>query len=121
MKTALSFLLVVGAATARADDHPQHHSAPTDAHRAGVDHRHDDATGVGHTASVHHFLLAEDGGTIRLETSNAADTTGRDRIRLHLQAIARSFAAGDFSMPTRIHDQVPPGVAVLKARNAPRP
>jgi hypothetical protein len=82
-------------------------------HRAGVDHRHDAATGVSHEASVHHFLLAPDGGTIRLEaTSDAA--ADREQIRTHLRHVARSFAAGNFDLPMLIHDQVPPGVDVMK-------
>jgi hypothetical protein len=65
---------------------------------------------------VHHFLLAKDGGSIRLEATDAADVEGRDRIREHLQAITRAFASGDFAMPMAIHDQVPPGVEVMKKR-----
>ena len=90
--------------------------APSKEHRAGVDHRHDLATGVGHDASAHQFRLAEDGGSIRLEVTDAADAAGRDRIREHLQGIAKAFGEGDFSMPMRIHDQVPPGVEVMRAR-----
>jgi hypothetical protein len=90
--------------------------APSSSHRAGVDHRHDEATGVGHEDSEHEFRLAEDGGSIRLEVTDAANTAGRDRIREHLRGIAKAFAEGDYSLPTRIHDQVPPGVDGMKSR-----
>lgn len=35
---------------------------------------------------------------------------------MHLHVVAHSFRAGDFSLPMFIHDQVPPGVEVMKAR-----
>ena len=87
-------------------------------HRAAVDRRHDAVTGVGHDESVHHFLLDERGGTIRLEATDAANTAGRDRIRAHLRTVARAFAKGDFALPRHIHAQAPPGVDVMKARRA---
>jgi len=85
-------------------------------HQADVDHRHQDTTGVPSGGTRHHFLLAEDGGSIRLGVEDEGQAAARERIRAHLQVIARSFAAGDFTMPMRIHDQVPPGVDVMKAR-----
>jgi hypothetical protein len=101
-----------------AQDHAQCPMAQSKERRAGVDHRHDEATGVGHDASEHHFVLAKDGGAIRLEVKDASDVAGRDRIREHLQHITRAFGEGDFSMPRRIHDQAPPGVDVMTARRA---
>jgi hypothetical protein len=86
-------------------------------HRAAVDHRHDAATGVSHEASVHHFLLAADGGTIRLEATSDAPAD-REQIRMHLRHVARSFADGNFELPMLIHDQVPPGTAVMKKKKA---
>jgi hypothetical protein len=85
-------------------------------HQADVDRRHDHATGVPHELAKHHFVLSPEGGTIRLEVRDAARTAERDRIRGHLQLVARSFAAGDFSLPLLIHDRVPPGAAVMKER-----
>jgi hypothetical protein len=79
-----------------------------------VDHRHDEATGVGHADSVHHFELGPRGGAIRLEATSDADTEGRDRIRTHLQMIAREFAQGRFDLPMLIHDQTPPGVDTMR-------
>lgn len=90
--------------------------AASHAKREQVDHRHDVATGVPHEKAVHQFLLAKDGGSIRLEVTDAGDVEARDRIREHLQVVTRSFAAGDFALPMAIHDQVPPGTEVMKKR-----
>ena len=116
MKTTLVVLLLVGAPGVRAQEHadcPMHKSADR---RAEVDHRHQEATGLPSDGLEHHFLLASDGGSIRLEVKDASQTDARELVRAHLQAIARSFAQGDFSMPMHIHDQIPPGVEVMKAR-----
>ena len=105
-----------------ADAPPMNHAecpmAGAHQRRADVDSRHDQATGVGHEGLVHHFLLAKDGGTIRLELKDPGRTAARDDVRRHLQEIARAFAAGDFGVPTEIHARVPPGVAVMKDRKA---
>ena len=87
-------------------------------HRAAVDHRHDAVSGVSHEGTAHHFLLTPDGGTIRLESTDPASVADRDRIRQHLQTVARAFAAGDFAMPMQVHGQVPPGVKTLKKRKS---
>ncbi len=121
MRVLLAAVVVIagaGAGAAQADDHADCPMASAHAHRADVDGRHDAVTGVPHEGAVHHFLLSPDGGTIRLEVIDPAQVEARDRIREHLQVVARSFAAGDFALPMRIHDQVPPGVAVMKKRKA---
>jgi hypothetical protein len=84
-----------------------------DAHAAGVDHRHDETTGMAADTSVHHFEITSRGGVIRLEAATATDEEGRDEARQHLEHVAQSFAAGDFSMPMFIHGQVPPGAAAM--------
>ncbi len=117
LRAFAGFVLVSGLATAAAaQDHANCPMAGSDAHRANVDHRHDEATGVAHEGTVHHFLLTKDGGSIGLEVNDASKAEERDRIREHLQVVARSFAAGDFALPMLIHDQVPPGVKVMKER-----
>ena len=117
LRTVAVLLVVTGVgAAAVAHDHASCPMARSHAHRDQVDQRHDEATGVPHEGAVHHFLLAKDGGSIRLEVKDANDALARDLIREHLQVVARSFAAGDFSLPMAIHDQVPPGVEVMKAR-----
>jgi hypothetical protein len=115
MKILIAVSAVLLAGSVSADEHAKcpHHSSK---HRAAVDSRHDEVTRVSHDASVHHFLLNESGGTIRLEVTDPKDSAGRDRVREHLQVVARSFASGDFALPMLIHDQVPPGVDVMKAR-----
>ena len=118
--------MMIGASdeTAKARHDPStcpHHAAhqaaaradKTDHHRQ-VDERHDEATGVAHRDSVHHFELASRGGDIRLEVTDPKDAAGRDRIRTHLATIARDFAQGRFDLPRRIHDQTPPGVETMQ-------
>lgn len=119
LRTLVGFVLVSGlAGAAAAQDHADCPMAASGSHRAQVDHRHDDATGVAHEATVHHFVLAKDGGSIRLEVRDSGQVEERDPIREHLQTVARSFAAGDFSLPMLIHDQVPPGVGVMRKRKS---
>jgi hypothetical protein len=112
-----------GPAPARAADEPiacpMHaaHQASADAakgHHDAVDQRHDDATGVSHADSVHHFRIEPRGGTIRLEVTDPKDTAGRDRIRLHLAKVVADFTEGRFELPMRIHEQVPPGVDTMR-------
>jgi hypothetical protein len=116
----IAVALVITAVPAAAQDHAHCHAAPSPspAHRDAVDHRHDQTTGVPHEESTHHFLLAPDGGEIRLEATDAANTATRDRIRAHLRAIAAAFAAGDFAMPRRIHEQAPDGIGVMAERRS---
>jgi hypothetical protein len=97
--------------------HGAHHvtsAQPSDRHHGGVDERHDHATGVAHSDSVHHFSLDPAGGTIRFEVLDASDTGGRDRIQAHLSRIANDFARGAFGTPMLIHDRTPPGVPALQ-------
>lgn len=113
MISVIGFVAVMGLA---ADAPPMNHAdcpmAGAHHRRAGVDSRHDEAVGVGHEGLVHHFRLAKDGGTIRLELQGALkDASGmdaREDVRRHLQEIARAFSAGDFGVPTKVHAQAPP-------------
>jgi hypothetical protein len=88
------------------------------AHHAGVDARGDQAMGFDHDRTTHHFLLARDGGSIEIRANDGKDTESRDQIRLHLEHVAKMFAAGDFSAPMFIHDVVPPGVETMKRLKA---
>jgi hypothetical protein len=115
---AAGLLLTGLVAAVRAQDHASCPMARSHAKRDQVDHRHDVATGVGHEGTVHHFLLAKDGGSIHLEVKDANEVEARARIREHLQVVARSFASGDFSLPMSIHDQVPPGAEVMRKRKS---
>jgi hypothetical protein len=98
---------------AQAHDHASCPHMAKDAHAAGVDHRHDETTGMTADTSVHHFDITSRGGVIRLEAERAADEVGRDQARAHLEHVAQSFAAGDFAMPMFIHGQVPPGASTM--------
>jgi hypothetical protein len=105
MKKHLGFGLLLAASLAYSQD-PAHHD--------GVNRRGDHAMGFSHETTAHHFRLLKDGGAIEVETKDSDDTSGRDAIRQHLTHIAKLFTAGDFDVPMFIHDQVPPGVPVMK-------
>jgi predicted component of type VI protein secretion system len=84
----------------------------------GILERGDRTMGFDHARTTHHFLLADDGGTIQVEADDAADTPSRDAIRHHLAGIAKAFAAGDFSSPLAIHGRVLPGIPEMIALQA---
>ena len=69
--------------------------------------------GFSHLKTTHRFRLFEDGGAIEVVTNDAADAESRAKIQKHLSKIAERFAAGDYAMPLAIHNQTPPGVAVM--------
>ena len=83
-------------------------------HLAAVNARGEVGMGFSQSATTHHFLLTADGGEIQVQANDVNDAADRDLIRRHLIEIARSFAAGDFHTPAFVHDQTPPGVAVLE-------
>jgi hypothetical protein len=115
MKVLLAAIAVLtGAGAAHADEHADCPMASAHAHQADVDRRHDAVTGIGHEDAVHHFLLAADGGSIRLEVTDPTQVEARKSVREHLRVVARSFGDGDFALPMLIHDGVPPGVRVMK-------
>ena len=76
--------------------------------------RGDRVMGFDHTKTTHHFLLQESGGSIEVTANNSDDVESRDQIRMHLKHIALMFAEGNFNAPLLIHDQIPPGVPVMK-------
>ena len=73
--------------------------------------------GVDQYTSVHRFDALPDGGRIEL-LRDRDDSAGVAAIRAHLRTIARAFAAGDFAAPAAVHDEVVPGVKVMRARRA---
>ena len=70
--------------------------------------------GFDHNKTTHHFLLQESGGSIEVTANSSDDAESREQIRMHLQHIAKMFAAENFNAPMLIHDQTPPGVPVMQ-------
>jgi hypothetical protein len=75
--------------------------------------------GFSQSTTTHHFILANDGGAIRIDVNDVADTMTLEKVRGHLKEIAGMFASGDFATPFAIHRKVPPGVpAMAELRSA---
>jgi len=73
--------------------------------------------GVDQYTSIHQFDDLEDGGRIELQRDRD-DAAGIAAIRTHIRAIARDFAAGDFSTPATVHLDAVPGSATMRARRS---
>lgn len=76
--------------------------------------RGDKHMGFDHLKTTHHFLLASDGGAIRVEANDAKDTDSRDQIRGHLRHITMMFSEGNFEVPMLVHAKTPPGSEVMQ-------
>jgi hypothetical protein len=74
--------------------------------------------GFDHAKTAHHFTLTADGGAIAVEALSATDVDSRDAIRAHLAQIAGAFARGDFTLPTFIHETLPPGSSAMRRLRA---
>ncbi|HEX6163981.1 MAG TPA: hypothetical protein VFZ31_11475 [Vicinamibacterales bacterium] len=75
--------------------------------------------GFDQDATVHHFRLHADGGSIDIAAKDRNDIKNRDAIRSHLPHIASMFGDGNFEAPMLIHDTNVPGteqMAALKNR-----
>jgi hypothetical protein len=87
---------------------------PLDAQTAqtgsGVAVPRNDAMELNQEKTTHHFKLLPNGGTIEITADDPSDATTRDAIRKHVAKIAAMFAEGNFSIPTFVHGQKPPGV-----------
>src|SRR5262245_46126996 len=116
MRSLTGLALLWMAVPVAAQDHEGCPHAGAAGRHAAVERQHDHATGITEGAAVHQFRLSAQGGSIRLEVKDPSAAAERDRIRAHLRTIARSFEKGDFTLPQAIHEQVPPGVPVLKER-----
>jgi hypothetical protein len=79
-----------------------------------LNNRGDHVMGFDHDKTTHHFELTKTGGVIQVRANDSADSASRDHIRMHLQHISKSFAAGDFKDPMDVHAEEPPGVPVMK-------
>ena len=76
--------------------------------------RGDKHMGFDHLKTTHHFLLANDGGSIQVEANDVNDTASRDQIRQHLRHISMMFSEGNFEVPMLIHEKTPPGSEAMK-------
>jgi hypothetical protein len=87
--------------------------AQQDSHSA-LNMRGDHEMGFSHEKTTHHFQLNEDGGIIEIRANDIRDVESRDRIRTHLEHVARMFAAGDFNVPMLVHARMDvPGTAAM--------
>jgi hypothetical protein len=122
MKTVIAFLLFSGLQLSAQDVQscPMHkeHMKEASQHQADVEKHGDEAMGFPHDKTTHHFRLYSDGGAIEVTVNNAKDSQIMDAIRSHLTHIVTMFSNGEFSIPMFVHDQVPPGVPVMKEKRA---
>jgi len=125
MKVAMACLFLMIASMAYGQSPAEHHCSMMK-HDDLMKHddsmrKHDDmathgemAMGFSQATTTHHFHRSASGGSIEVQTNDPADTASRDQIRHHLQEIAKSFAAGDFSSPMLTHGKTLPGVPDLQ-------
>jgi len=122
MKTLIALLLFSGLQLAAQDMQscPMHkeHMKAASQHQADVEKHGDEAMGFPHDKTTHHFRLYSDGGAIEVTINDTKDSENMQAIRSHLTHIVTMFSEGDFSIPMFVHDQVPPGVLVMKEKRA---
>jgi hypothetical protein len=87
-------------------------------HHSDMISRGNDAMGFDAAKTTHHFVQNSTGGAIEVTANDPNDAESRDSIQHHLQHIAQRFKEGDFEIPMFVHDQVPPGVPVMKRLKA---
>ena len=106
----LSAAIISGASSPQDAAKHQYHSDMTS--------RGDNAMAFDAAKTTHHFLQTPAGGTIQVTANDSEDTASRDAIQRHLQHIAQRFKEGAFDIPMFVHDQVPPGVPVMRRLKA---
>lgn len=122
MKILITILLF-GALQLAAQDmqscpmHKEHMKAASQ-HQADVEKHGDEVMGFPHDKTTHHFRLYSDGGVIEVTANDSKDSQNVQAIRSHLTHIATMFSNGEFSIPMFVHDQVPPGISVMKDKRA---
>ena len=120
MKTVIAFQMLSALQLAAQDMQscPMHKEHMKDAaqQRADVEKHGDDAMGFPHDKTTHHFRLSSDGGAIEVTVNDSTDFQNLQAIRSHLTHIVTMFSNGEFSIPKFVHDQVPPGVPVMKEK-----
>lgn len=80
--------------------------------------RGDQAMGFDHLKTMHHFIMASDGGSIQVEANDEKDKQSRDLIRMHLRHISVMFGDGNFEIPMLVHAEAPPGSEVMQKLKA---
>ena len=122
MNTIIAVFLFVALQLAAQDMQscPMHKEHMNEAaqHQADVEKHGDEAMGFPHDKTSHHFRLYSDGGAIEVTVNDSKDSQNLQAIRSHLTHIVTMFSNGEFSIPMFIHDQVPPGVPVMKEKRA---
>jgi hypothetical protein len=122
MKTVIGFLVfgVMEFAGQDMQSCPMHkeHIKEVAQHQADVEKHGAEAMGFPHEKTSHHFRLHSDGGAIEVTVNDSKDSQNMQAIRSHLTRIVTMFSNGEFSIPTFVHDQVPPGVLVMKEKRA---
>jgi hypothetical protein len=106
---SLTSVLVIGAQQQEKRD-----SQMTQKQMDEMNMRGDKHMGFDHLKTTHHFLLADDGGAIKVEANDVKDTDSRDQIRGHLRHITMMFSAGNFEVPMLVHEKTPPGSEVMQ-------
>jgi hypothetical protein len=116
MKTSITLCLagIALAATATTAQQSSSKCPLHDEHLVAVNKRGASAMGFSQEKTRHHFSLETKGGVIEVVTVDVLEIETRESVRAHLKQIARSFAAGDFSIPTAVHAQRPPGISEMK-------
>jgi hypothetical protein len=123
MMKALITILLFDALQLTAQDmqscpmHKEHMKAASQ-HQMDVEKHGDEAMGFPHDKTTHHFRLYSDGGAIEVTVNDSKDSENIQAIRSHLTHIVAMFSNGEFSIPMFVHDQVPPGVPVMKDKHA---
>src|SRR5450432_2051797 len=120
MRTVIA-LLMFGALQLVAQDMqscPMHkeHMKEAAQHQADVEKHGDEAMGFPHDKTTHHFRLYSDGGAIEVIVNDSKDFQNMQAIGSHLMHIVTMFSNGEFSIPMFVHDQIPPGVPVMKEK-----
>ena len=120
MKTVIAFLIFSGLQLGAQDMQscPMHkeHLKAASQHQVDVEQHGDEAMGFPHDKTTHHFRLYSGGGAIEVTANDSKDSQNIQAIRSHLTHIATMFSNGEFSIPMFVHDQVPPGVPVMKEK-----
>jgi hypothetical protein len=121
MKTVITLLLFGGLQLAAQDMQscPMHreHMKADSQHQANVERHGDEAMGFPHDKTTHHFRLYSEGGAIEVTVNDSKDSENIQAIRSHLTHMVAMFSNGEFSIPMFVHDQVPPGVPVIKDKH----